>query len=328
MSVYTDARAFQDAVEGLADPALLLMAQELGRALPTLAAQAETAAARVQALRDAGELVSALQVLASERASFLRRRVEAEIAAIMGALAGRTAGLEDDAIRRGLEAARSLVLAQAPVPWATPNLDAVRALVGAAQGMPLGGLLRALGADAGRRVQDHLTRGLLTGRNPRTVAKAVSQEVALSAVRAQTIASTELLRAFRVASAASYAANPGSVKGWRWLAAKQVRTCLNCLSRDGSTWPVDKPLPAHPRCRCTMVPVVELPGVQQARIQTGREWFESQSADAQRVMMGKGAFEAYRKGQITLADFEGLSRSDAWGESTYQRSLKEIREAG
>ena len=54
------------------------------------------------------------------------------------------------------------------------------------------------------------------------------------------------------------------------------------------------------------------------------EWFEKLSPEQQRVMMGNRAHDLYVSGDIILRDFEGVKRSAKWGESTYQRSLREI----
>lgn len=51
------------------------------------------------------------------------------------------------------------------------------------------------------------------------------------------------------------------VKKLEWLAVIDDATCTACKKLDGQMFPIDKvpECPAHPGCRCTLLPVVELP---------------------------------------------------------------------
>lgn len=74
-------------------------------------------------------------------------------------------------------------------------------------------------------------------------------------------------------------------------------------------------------CRCTMIPVI--PSIP-TRAETAGEWFAKQPDSVKRQMMSGKAFDLYKRGEITLADFKGERRSRKWGASTYERSVKEI----
>jgi SPP1 gp7 family putative phage head morphogenesis protein len=184
------------------------------------------------------------------------------------------------------------------------------------------------------RVRNALTAGVALGTNPRVVAVEVRRALGTSAVRALTISRTSILGAYRTASLETYRANSDIVTGWIWTAAKQSRTCLACIARDGSEWPLDTFMPAHVNCRCTLRPRVKswkelgFEGIpERPQPETGAAWFARQPEDVQRVMMGPTAFDLFKQGRVKLDDFVGTKRNATWEASTYQRSLKEILHA-
>jgi SPP1 gp7 family putative phage head morphogenesis protein len=81
--------------------------------------------------------------------------------------------------------------------------------------------------------------------------------------RADMIARTELMRAMNLAKADLLEANDDLVEDKKWLAADDARTCDDCMDMDGLTETeledqgFDTEMPAHPRCRCTWVPVLK-----------------------------------------------------------------------
>lgn len=60
-------------------------------------------------------------------------------------------------------------------------------------------------------------------------------------------------------------------------------------------------------------------------IQTGPEWFAQQPADVQRQILGNGAYEAYRRGEIQLQDMATRTESERWGGSVRRSTLTEAR---
>lgn len=81
--------------------------------------------------------------------------------------------------------------------------------------------------------------------------------------RADMIARTELMRAMNLAKANLLEENDNLVDDKKWLAADDFRTCDDCLEMDGLTETeledqgFETEMPAHPRCRCTWVPVMK-----------------------------------------------------------------------
>ncbi len=52
----------------------------------------------------------------------------------------------------------------------------------------------------------------------------------------------------------------GLVEEYEWVATLELNTCQQCAALDGTTWKTytkAPPLPAHFRCRCTIVPITE-----------------------------------------------------------------------
>ncbi|MGB7202438.1 MAG: hypothetical protein WBD16_09245 [Pyrinomonadaceae bacterium] len=66
----------------------------------------------------------------------------------------------------------------------------------------------------------------------------------------------------RAETLAQYRKNADVLLGWRWLAAKQARTCDYCLGMDGQQFPLHvdfEPMNKCEKeyCRCTIVAVIE-----------------------------------------------------------------------
>lgn len=79
-------------------------------------------------------------------------------------------------------------------------------------------------------------------------------------VRATVIARTEIMEAVNAGIKDRYKQD-GVDKG-EWLAALDDSTCEECEELDGKTFPLDDfpDCPAHPQCRCSILPVIDLPG--------------------------------------------------------------------
>lgn len=62
------------------------------------------------------------------------------------------------------------------------------------------------------------------------------------------------------AQGAVYKANEGLLKGYKYVATLDNRTCALCLFADGAVYALDEQrpaLPRHPRCRCLFLPVAK-----------------------------------------------------------------------
>jgi len=192
---------------------------------------------------------------------------------------------------------------------------AVEHLVGAAgDGTPLARLFKGYGRAVAGQVKDRLVAGIATGQSFDKTAREVSQILDRPRWEAARLVRTESLRSYREASRATYAAK--GITTWVWLAAHSARTCVACLALDGTEWPIEKPMPNHPNCRCTMVAKLD----QMPKRQTGTEWLAQQSNDVQTSVLGQQGAEAFRNG-LPLENWIGLSKSKQWGETRYKRSL-------
>ncbi|MCL2709349.1 MAG: minor capsid protein [Planctomycetaceae bacterium] len=63
-----------------------------------------------------------------------------------------------------------------------------------------------------------------------------------------------------------YRANADVIDGVQWLATLDHRTCLICGAYDGRIWAQDKLYevkvpPAHPNCRCVLIPYIDIDGI-------------------------------------------------------------------
>ena len=201
--------------------------------------------------------------------------------------------------------------------------SAVEALTGTlADGSPLKSLLDELPRHARTAVTDALVQGVTLGWNPRKTAREMKAALNGNMARALRISRTETIRAYREATRASYQANSDLISGWQWVSAHSRRTCLACLSKDGTIYPLEKPMPQHVNCRCTTIGILidaPLPD-----IETGAQWFAKQPDEVKQEMMPAVAWDDFQSGRITLKDFEGRKFHPRWGESVYQRSYREI----
>lgn len=62
-----------------------------------------------------------------------------------------------------------------------------------------------------------------------------------------------------------------------------------------------------------MIPVLR--NVPAAQYETGQQWFRRQPESTQRAMMGRGRFEAWQAGGVTLDDMVSRDWDDVWGGS-------------
>lgn len=130
-----------------------------------------------------------------------------------------------------------------------------------------------------------------------------------------------------------YDENIDVFKGWQHHSVLDSRTTFICASRDGATWDLNykginekgkqfqfKQPPLHYRCRSIILPIVksfkelgipldEVTGLTRASIEgeaarttTFDKWLESKDKSFQEQYLGKGRFELYKSGKITLSD--------------------------
>jgi SPP1 gp7 family putative phage head morphogenesis protein len=222
-------------------------------------------------------------------------------------------------------------LANIGLGWNRLPAEAFEAFVGiSGDGKPIGNLLAELGEQAAADVKAGIRTGIATGQSPREVANVVRHAAGMPLTRALTISRTEINRSHREATRLNYAANSNVVKGYRRLATKDAFTCMACIALDGTLYETNEPLDAHPNCRCTMVPEtltyqdlgLDIP--EEARPESGQEWFNGLSKGDQENMMGAKTFAAFQQGKVGLSDLVTTSTSTVWGKSSTVKSVKAL----
>lgn len=217
--------------------------------------------------------------------------------------------------------------AELRIVWNHLPTETVETLLGRLQpGSPLADLLQRVGTEALRQVTREMTTGIALGLNPREVAERMVTGLRMTYGRAERIARTEMLRTYREVTRQSYLANREVVTGWMWYSALDVRTCPACWAMHGTVHTLDETLDDHPNGRCVMVPVTRMLSEEERRalVLTGEERFARLPAERQRVILGARAYEAYRAGQVRLADFVGQRYDPRWGAMRYALSWRTV----
>lgn len=230
-----------------------------------------------------------------------------------------------------------------------PNPAAIAKLIGrASNGQPLATLFQGFGAEAASEAHKALMTGVALGQNPRAIASSLAQALGISRNRALTIARTEMLGAYRDAALESYNANSDVVSGWIW-SADGPNSCAACVFMDGSYHTLNEGMDSHVNCRCAMTPatrswgdilgpmgvsddaIADIPETSllaPGAVQSGEDWFSEQGAEVQRSVLGsQAAYDAYKRGDVTLGDFVGHHHDPQWGTSIYQKSWKQVQAA-
>ncbi len=125
----------------------------------------------------------------------------------------------------------------------------------------------------------------------------------------------------------TFRANKDVVKGWKWVATLDTRTCEVCGARDGKVYDIEVGFAApHMNCRCTPVPVtkswkelgIDLADApagtrasmdgQVAADQTWSRWIKRQSAARQDEALGPERARLLRAGKLDPGEFADKDR--------------------
>jgi len=204
----------------------------------------------------------------------------------------------------------------------TLPLEHVETYVGLlGNGAPLNTLLKEAYPDSLDGVIKALLEGTAKGLNPGQIATNAAKGLGMGLERITLIARTEQLRVNRLVSADQYRRS-GLQGVMKRVATKDDRVCMACLVSDGEIIPLDQELDDHPRGRCCAI--FQIKGVKEIEWQKGPDWFNKQSDDMQKSMMGEDKWEAWKAGKFKLSDLRQNSYSDIWGQSPRVPSLKEL----
>lgn len=224
-------------------------------------------------------------------------------------------------IELSLSDAAALIGAQLPSSWplgrpAKPELDAIvqRATT------QITSRMWALSDEASEAMRRRLIQGVAAGRNPRETARLMVADVQDDfdggLARAQVIARTETIDAYRAGAKAHHEANSDVLAGWVWLAKLSERTCPSCVAMHGTEHDIDEPGPLdHQQGRCSRMPLVKpelVPGAPTPRVESGTEWLERQPEGVQRSVLGPRRYEAWKAGEYPASRWAVRRESEAW----------------
>lgn len=185
-----------------------------------------------------------------------------------------------------------------------------------------------LSSDAERAVRRELVRGVAAGSNPRATARRMVARAergfngGLS--RALNIARTETLDAHRAGALLSRQQNADVLAGWSWHCELTERSCPACISMDGQVFPPGTSGPdGHQSCRCTGVPITKpwselgFEGMQEPEsvLVPARDRFEQMPAATQREILGKGRYDAWRRGDYPPDAWAVRRSNSGWRDS-------------
>lgn len=242
------------------------------------------------------------------------------------------ASLTTKAAQLGVEAAQSMVVANAPLAsgeiiagWNLPNQNALTHLIWTIDNETWVERQNAFGERAAEAIGDTILGLVAQGKNPRFIAEAISTALAVPFSWADNTVKTAQIYAYRTSNHLAYASNPQFVTGWVWQSALDKRTCMSCVAQHGNFFEVDRILNDHHRGRCTPLPVVK--GTKwHSRMKTGEEWFNSLSEIEQRKQVGNNElYEAYKRGEFKFSEFSMPYEDKVYGEMLTQASYQKIR---
>lgn len=200
-----------------------------------------------------------------------------------------------------------------------------------------------LNARATEAMKHHLTVGVSLGTNPRDVTAkrmvdAVQGEFEGGLARAQVIARTEQLDAYRAAAKASDRAMSDILDCWIWHAELGSRTCASCIHMHGTRHPMDEDGPIdHHQGRCTRLPVTKtwaelgFEGITEPdphltpKAGDGVRWLQSQPAATQEKILGPKRYDAWRDGRYPPDDWS--VRKTHWSEGPDGKPRQDWRDS-
>lgn len=226
----------------------------------------------------------------------------------------------------GLIAGLSLLaatLGESPANLTRPGLNALDALnVYLEANSPMMQRIKGSAAFGADLIRNLILDGVGKGSGPAKIAgQIIEQGFGIGLTDAMRWTRTLQNYSYRWANLASYEAN--GITAWIWWAELDEVVCASCVSLHGKLFPIsDGVANDHHNGRCAMLPYIE--GVTQVNPNAGLEWFNKQTEQAQKDIMGIGKWEAWKAGSI---DFDKLSttyQDDVFGTMRREATLKEL----
>ena len=181
-------------------------------------------------------------------------------------------------------------------------------------------LLQGLGSRASDLFRTVIIKAISLGDTLDQILTSVGGILKLSLDRSLTNARTEFYNSFREGFTEQLQENTGedNVTEWIWRAERDVKTCIVCITMDGTKHPLDEAMKSHVNCRCQMEVVSNEVSIKD----DGRKWFDDRSEEEQKEVLGKGKYEALKDRKITIDDLIGIDNNGYY----YEKPLKYILE--
>lgn len=293
-----------------------------------IAARMQLLADQVARMRADGEAISTAKIMRLENYRALLAQAKAEVARYNLWAAGEIERMQRELAALGIEQAAASIRAayldygQIGAYFDILPVEAINAMIGwAGDGTPLYKLLMQDYADNILDLTQTLINSTAMGVNPRETARLMAQAMNGNLDRALTIARSEQLRVYRQASREQMQAS-GVVEGYIRRCALSDRTCLACFALDGTEYETDELMEVHPSDRCFMQPKIK--GLDPVGAETGEQWFNRQSEETQREMMGDAKYDAWKAGKFGFRDMAKTYNDPTWGPSVRVASLGDL----
>ena len=184
---------------------------------------------------------------------------------------------------------------------------------------PLDDWYRDVADDTAKRIQRHVTRGLVLGENLDTIIDDIERDDGVAFGKAKNavaaVARTAVTHISNKVRAKTLEEN--GVTHYRFVATLDGRTSPQCRSLDGQVFKFGEgPMPPlHPNCRSAIVPDTSdllPPGVKRPQrasadgptdARSYDEWMREQGAEFQDAVLGKRKAQIFRRGTIPLEKF-------------------------
>jgi SPP1 gp7 family putative phage head morphogenesis protein len=199
---------------------------------------------------------------------------------------------------------------------------AIDQMVGQTQGGPLAELLAGATTDAEADVGRSLVEGVALGKNPSVVAREMADRFGLPLARANCIARTEMLSAFRSSTLEGY--RQAGVEQYQRLSAQDSVVCEGCAAAEGGLYWTNEDFEDHPNCRCSCIPYY--PGAVQFPM--GEDWFNTLDEGDQRQILGPTKFDMWKNGEVKFDQFATRTGNATWGGAIGPTSVRDLRAGG
>ncbi len=115
--------------------------------------------------------------------------------------------------------------------------------------------IESLTADTRKVISRELVQGIAQGEGIRELRNRITEATDLPRARAELIARTETMKAFRDTAVERY--KRYGVEQVKWIATPDEATCDECMAHDGQIYDIEDIPDEHPNGRCITIPVIK-----------------------------------------------------------------------